>query len=70
MRIDDSPPGTEWGDIQKDHSVVQRVPLYLSKFYAVDAGQNNGEPPSSACLLAVLLINMHLTGQSNSGQHA
>ena len=43
--------------------------LLLCKNYAV-SGQKAEQPASTACLLAVLLINMHLSCWSNGGQHA
>ena len=43
--------------------------LFLCKNYAV-SGQKAEQPASTACLLAVLLINMHLSCWSNGGQHA
>ena len=48
--------------------MVQRVALFLCKNYAV-SGQKAEQPASTACLLAVLLINMHLSCWSNGGQH-
>ena len=55
--------------MQKGHLVVQRVALFLCKISAV-SGQKAEQPATTACLLAVLLINMHLSGWSNGGQHA
>ena len=43
---------------RKGHSVVQRVALFLCKNYSV-SGQKAEQPASTACLLPVLLINMH-----------
>ena len=40
--------------------MVQRVAPFLCKNYAV-SGQKAEQPASTVCLLAVLLINMHLS---------
>ena len=48
---------TEWGDIRKGHSVVQRAALYLCKIYVV-YGRKAEQPASTACLLADKRDNM------------